>query len=278
MSDKNSGLEASILIVDIRNFTPNLRDSRVLRDGRKAFCRFLARFYDCCAQACLVACVSDQPKSLYMNSIGDGVLSVFLSPERHFLDAYLAGVILFNKLPRLCHEYNQRKRRRVPDVSFGIGIESGTVWQVTSSDTLVSNAPIIETYIGDCINVAARVESATKDHARTLMLVSEQVNWLLCKHLFGEDYRELMQQALNYSLPDNERKQLWNRMDKLNEHLLVTFISAHNLRGVSEPVPLFRVSPTLAALERPEFQALLRRLSLDETHSQKINQFIESSC
>ncbi len=275
MARIDSSRDVSVLITDIRNFTPNLKSGKILQDGNNIFCQFLARFYDCCVQACITACGQEEPRPLYLNSTGDGVLSVFLSPERHFLDAYLAGIILCHTLPPLCEEYNQEKPHYTPDVSFGIGLESGSAWRVISYDTEESHTRIIETFIGDCIDVAARVETSTKDHARTFMLLSKQINQLLCTRLFDENYHELVKYALDEALSDDERKYVWDKMTRLNERLMVTFLGNHNMKGVLEPVPLFRLSPTLARPKRVEFQDILRKLSRDEGHYQRIIDLIE---
>lgn len=272
MKSVGSKSNASVLIVDIRNFTPNLSHCRDSQNGSNAFCDFLSRFYGYCVQVCEAACLLDGPDSLYVNSTGDGILSVFLSPERHFLNAYLTGIVLNNGLMEICEKYNKRKPKRIPDISFGIGIDSGVVRRVTSYP-LNRTVPKLETYIGNCINVAARIESITKDHARTSLLISEQVNWLLCRHLFQEDYQQLMRDAL-ISPSAEERRKLWGRMASLNESLLVGYMHEHNLRGVSQPMPVFRLSPSLAAPGRPEFQDLLLRLCCNEHHLECINKIL----
>src|SRR5438477_12366433 len=108
MKSVGSKSNASVLIVDIRNFTSNLSNCRDTLDGSNPFCDFLSHFYDYCVRVCETACQSDLPDSLYVNSTGDGILGVFLSPERHFLTAYLAGIVLANGLGRLCENYNKR--------------------------------------------------------------------------------------------------------------------------------------------------------------------------
>jgi class 3 adenylate cyclase len=273
-SSNDHRLQASILIADIRNFTPNLKDSEASQTMHNIFHQFLSDFYSCCVACCTLACGSDDKKSLYINSTGDGILSVFLS-RRHYMDAFLAGIILFNKLPALFDKYNRRKHKRISDVSFGIGIESGNVWRVTS-DSISSHQPAIETYIGDCINIASRVESVTKEHDRTTLIISEQIDELLCEQLCGAHYHDLMKDATNFSLPAGQRKRIWEKMYELDERLLLRFISAYNLRGVSKPVRLFRLSPTLATPARKECQKVLKGLAVDASHYQSINQFLKS--
>ncbi len=273
-TSKDHRRQASILIVDIRNFTPNLKDSEASPKMHKIFLQFLSDFYSCCVASCTLACGPGNEESLYINSTGDGILSVFHS-RRHYMDAFLSGLILFNKLPSLFDKYNRRKHRSIPDVSFGIGIESGNVSRVTSNWG-PADQPKIETYIGDCINVAARVESVTKEHDRTTLIISEQVDELLCERLCGVQYHTLMKDATDFSLPGHRRKKIWAEMYELDERMLLRFISAYNLRGVSKPVRLFRLSPTLATPARKECQKILKQLAVNGAHYEAINQFMRS--
>lgn len=273
-SRRYDNLSASILIADIRNFTPNLRDSERSTTSHLIFCEFLSDFYRTCVDACTISCAPGD-KSLYINSTGDGILGVFLSEKRHYVDAYLAGIMLFNKLPALFKAYNRKKHKRVPDVSFGIGIDSGSVWRVTSADEDPLDQPVIQTYIGDCINIAARVESVTKEHDRTNLIVSENTYQFLCQNLFDINYANLMNQATDKSLTGKKKKQIWDKMNKLDEHLLLRFISAYNLRGVSRPIRLYRLSPTLASPKRPECRKLLKALSQGSSHYKSVCGYIQ---
>jgi len=267
-TDLYETLDASILIIDIRNFTPNLKDSEASASTHRMFCQFLAHFYQTCAQSCAAACDPKEERPLYLNSTGDGILAVFLSKKRHYVDAYLAGLMLFNKLPALFKQYNRRKHKRVSNVAFGIGIDTGSVWHITSMDD--KSSPSIETYIGDCINIAARVESVTKDHDRTNLIISEHTYRFLCQQMFGLDYQQLMRKATDHRLTGQTKKRIWSQMNKLDEKLLLRFISAYNLRGVSEPVRLYRLSPTLAAPSRKECRHMLKLLTKNAVHLQTV--------
>lgn len=273
MASTYKNLSASILIVDIRNFTPNLKDSEGNRTSHRAFCHFLSRFYHMCVETCSAACDPNERQSLYINSTGDGILSVFLSPHRHFVDAYLAGVLLSNRLPKLFSAYNKRKHKRVPNIAYGIGVDSGEVWRVTSSDS-TDRKPSIETYIGDCINIAARVESVTKEHDRTDMIVSQHTYEMLCRHFVETDYNKLWQQATDREPTGKKKKNVWSRMNKLDESFLLRFISAYNLRGVSEPIRLYRLSPTLSSCKTHECQKVLKTLSVNPAHLRAIHELI----
>jgi|SRR5215831_1362388 len=261
---------SSALVVDIRNFTPNLYSGRTSASRRDSFCAFLTRFYNCCIQDCVTACRSGDPQDLYVNGTGDGILAVFLS-RRHVFDAYLAGLMLCNHLTDLCDQYNRLKSKRVPHISFGMGIDCGQVQRVISTN---EGCQVISTYVGDCINVAARLESLTKNYTRTYVLLSERANGVLCKGLFRQDYDKLMVSALNPSLPSHRRRRLWARMAKLNERLMVTFMHLHNIRGMPDALAVFRLSPTLAAFGRPEFGRLVAKLCVDSSHRREVNQRI----
>ncbi len=267
---------ASILIVDIRNFTPNLKDSERSAATHKAFCHFLSQFYQTCVETCSSACDPSESQPLYINSTGDGILSVFLSRRRHFIDAYLAGIMLFNRLPVLFDAYNRNKKGLAPAVSFGIGADSGEVWRVTSADA-PEGKPVIETYIGDCINIAARVESVTKEHDRTHMIISQRTYELLCRSLCDTDYNHLWRQATNSDLTGRKKKTVWDRMNKLDESFLLRFISAYNLRGVSEAIRLYRLSPTLASPKTKECQRIFNRLTVNAAHLRAVHNLIRTA-
>jgi class 3 adenylate cyclase len=245
---------ATVLIVDIRNFGSNLSYRGDFGPGAARFPLFLAHVYERCVRACLTACSTTHSNQFYLNSTGDGALCVFLSADRHFAHAYLAALILTNQLNRLCAKYNQRKPGTIPDVSFGIGIDSGWVRRIAS--TRSNSFPALEAYIGNCINTAARIESVTKDYERTSVLISERTNGLLCRSRFGLDYSVFMREAIASSSPA-KRKRLRSQMSSRNEYFLMRSMPAHNLPDLKEPLVLFRLSPSLANPARAGFRRLL---------------------
>src|SRR5262249_5365102 len=86
---------ATALLLDLRNFTPNLNAAPVDEHRISQFCHFLSAFYDICLEASRLAlppALRDQGH-LYVNSTGDGVLILFLHAS-HVRQGYLAALLL----------------------------------------------------------------------------------------------------------------------------------------------------------------------------------------
>src|SRR5687768_16190239 len=88
---------AAALLVDLRNFTPNL--NAAARGSSNVFCDFLARFYGQCLRACTLALPPSDRNgdAFYLNSTGDGILAVYAG-ESHHVRGFLASVLLHNIL------------------------------------------------------------------------------------------------------------------------------------------------------------------------------------
>ncbi len=102
--------------------------------------------------------------------MGDGIMCVFgaLQPNPwHAQDAVAAAIGMREALGR----YNAELReRRLPELSFGVGIHCGTVVA-----GLVGSDELLEfTVMGDVVNVASRVEALTRQLDADI-LVTEQV-------------------------------------------------------------------------------------------------------
>jgi hypothetical protein len=125
---------ATVLLVDLRNFTPNLNAATPDSEGVSGFCHFLSAFYAKCLDTCLLALpaeLRDDPP-LYLSSTGDGVLVVF-THEANVRHGYLAAMLLHQFLRPLCESYNHLSANlSCPSTSFGVGIESGDVNRITS--------------------------------------------------------------------------------------------------------------------------------------------------
>ena len=128
-----SAIPATAVVVDLRNFTPNLGAAQVRPDGVNDFCAFLAEFHAICLDACRVSIPiehQDTPPFLLW-STGDGVIACFTDSTFHVQHAYLASLIMQGVLRNVCKEYNQsRKLKTIPAIGFGIGMETGEVWAV----------------------------------------------------------------------------------------------------------------------------------------------------
>lgn len=236
-------LEATTLIADLRNFTPNLNASREDGEGINLFCGFLADFYADCLTSCLLALppsIRNDPP-LHVSSTGDGMLIIFLG-EWHFGYGFLAAIIMDMALSRRCAEYNNDPQfANAPGTSYGIGIESGLVSQVQASPSTRMTRQVIDTYIGHCINVAARAEAITKTIDQANTIIADNAVEMVGRALFGAAFKELRDHELRCST-DEERLSIHDQMNQLNHDLCLSYINNHILKGVASPLPLYRLA------------------------------------
>jgi class 3 adenylate cyclase len=274
----SSPIPATTLLVDIRNFTPNLNAARTDEQGINVFCHFLSAFYAICLNASLVAlppALRLRPP-LSMSSTGDGVLIIF-THEAHVRQGFLTALLLHVALQQQCAGYNaHRSEPPCPQTSFGIGIESGCVSRVRAQSPGDPGYPLVDTYIGSCINVAARAEAVSKLLHRANTIIAQTLNTRLCAVLFGENYDALIARALDPGLGDTERLALHDRMNDLNRRLCLTFIHHHHLRGVEQPTALFRLANSTIQLGNPRFDALLALVTEDTAHLTDVIDFLHS--
>ena len=261
--DVSPPLLATALLVDLRNFTPNLNAARVDQNGINLFCNFLSEFYALCLNASLIALpptLREEPP-LYVNSTGDGVLVIF-SDDSHVRQGFLAAIILHLVLQNKCQSYNSTiGMASCPTTSFGIGVESGPVWRVRAEVLYERCSTTVDTYIGQCINVAARAEAISKLLHNANTIIAKTTNDLLCREIFEQSYNDIVQKALDPTLEDKERLAVHDVMNDLNRRLCVTFIHHHNLKGVEEPMLLFRIADHSINFGNPRFEALVQKLT-----------------
>lgn len=275
--DVSDPIPATVLLVDLRNFTPNLNAAKPDDRGINQFCYFLSHFYSLCLDSTLLAlppnCRGEAP--LYVSSTGDGMLCVVRHPE-HVRYGFFAAAILNTVLQGICTKYNQaRGISDCPQTSFGIGVECGDVCRIQAFVS-PGKSPFVDTYIGECINVAARAESMTKLYDRSNTILAAGINEELSALIYGDSYRALIEKAIDDSSSDEARLEAQDRMNEINRGLCLTFMHHHNLKGVSKPMPLFRLAHGSVTLGNPRFDALLKRLASDEEHLQEVLGFIES--
>lgn len=228
------------VIVDIRDFTARYRACCESGDELR-FLQFLEGFYRECVRCCEATGASAAEGSLYLNSTGDGVLAVFLDPKHNAWQAFAAGLLLCSRLPQHFSSYGYLSRG-MPLDSFGIGVESGTVRLVRSTDTPSGFA----TCIGDAINLSSRLEKQTKSLARTPMLVGMRAYAQLAERLEpGFDYMAKSRAALAATGANVERQ--LDEMVAMNRRLSLKYVNHLYLDGVKEAVAVFRYSPSLAS-------------------------------
>lgn len=269
------GIEATALVVDLRNFTPNLGAAHVDADGINDFCVFLAQFHALCLDACCTAVpesLRDDPPFLLW-SAGDGVIVVFTDPEAHVQHAFLTALVLQGALRGVCRAYNDTRKPGVaPAIDFGIGVQTGEVWAVHAAGA--EGGPGVRTYLGPCINVASRAQEVSKTLHRARTIIGSVTNERLVTELLGADYAQLVT-STRHRVDDAHHLVLEAEMSALNHQLCLGFIHVHTLRGVDEPLALFRVSESTAMPGNPRFDALLRLLVRgSEAHLVRIREFL----
>jgi adenylate cyclase len=153
-------LEVSILFMDIRDFTSYAEQA----SAREVVGR-LNDLYEC------VVPVITRNGGHANKFIGDGLLAVFGAPERLAHHANSAVAAALEIADTVSERYGGELR-------VGLGVNSGPVM----SGTIGGGGRLDFTVIGDAVNTAARVESATRDTNDDL-LITEATRSLLSNEL-----------------------------------------------------------------------------------------------
>ena len=180
----NDMIKSTVLMFDIRNFTDNLFYFSEKKDN--SFTQFIKKLIE---EGTYLTKHFSNNEEFYINSTGDGFLIIFFG-NNHEIRCFLLGLVLTIKFNKLCKDFNKKNNR---NISFGIGLESGTVEKIITKG--IVNNPY--TYLGNVINIAARIESETKSHARANMLIGQEINNSLVKKVFNIDYHSLMNTVKN---------------------------------------------------------------------------------
>jgi adenylate cyclase len=140
--------EATVMFVDVRQFTPFAE-----RSSPRETVAFLNEFFE------LVVPIVTDNRGHANKFLGDGLLAVFGAPERlqdHAWHALQAG----------CEIVEAVRKRFRGEIEIGVGLNSGPV--IVGS---VGGGGRLEfTVVGDPVNVAARVESHTRETGDALLL------------------------------------------------------------------------------------------------------------
>ncbi len=149
--------EATVLFSDIRSFTTISE-----KIGAQETVQMLNDYF-----GVMVDVISDH-HGILDKFIGDAIMAVFGAPlpSEHDADnAVTAAVEMLRALDRL---NDQRAVVNKPKIRIGIGLNTGEVL----SGNIGSSKRMDYTVIGDAVNLAARLESATKGY-RAQLLISE---------------------------------------------------------------------------------------------------------
>lgn len=258
---KYKKIDATVVVVDIRNFT--LIFETFQKNDNRQFLEFIEKYYLIGLE---LAELASTDNNFYLSSSGDGLLIIFFGHQHEYC-AYLYGLLLFQVLEKTCLDFNEKNDCQV---SFGIGIESGYVQEVSSK----VGGREVKTYLGSVINIASRIESATKNFGRTKLIIGEHLYHRLIKNLFMEDYNKIVKNNAVFRKNYEEVIQHHNEMNKLNQNLMLFYIFEHNLKGVSTPLRLFRLSPTLADITKVSFFSIVEKLALSTEKLRKVVFFL----
>ncbi|OBG90525.1 cyclase [Mycobacterium sp. E136] len=150
--------EVSVMFVDIRDFTPYAEAT----PAEDVVARLNALF-----EIVVPAVVN---AGGHVNKfLGDGALAVFGAPnalEGH-ADAAVSAAVSIHRLVA---------ERFGGELRIGIGINTGTV----IAGTIGGGSKLEFTLIGDCVNVAARVEQLTKTTGDAILLTQQSLDALTC--------------------------------------------------------------------------------------------------
>lgn len=248
--------DCTVIMLDIRNFTDTF--SKFCDDND--FFRLIEDVY----KTGIVLAEDFTGTDFYINSTGDGFLLILFG-ENHYLSGYLIAFFLIKYLTPMFENFFEYRRNvkshKEGDYYFGIGLESGNV-RKAEGKTL--NTDVV-TYLGDVINITARLESITKDHARAPIIFGNEINEKLTFYFFNESYKELMAKAKR-ARKNEIIKSIHQKMNEINAFFLSSYIYEHRLKGVEKHYPTFRISPALMENDDFSFRNIIDKLPQSMQH------------
>lgn len=242
--------ESSAVITDIRKFSETFKLFQNRDDD--TFLQFIENYYN--IQNSIASIVSD---NVHMSSTGDGVLAIFLD-DKHFQTAYAYIIASHRALTDLCKNF--MKENTDVQISFGIGADSGNVWNVGQG--------MLNTYVGTVINRASRIEAHTKIFGDTTTSIGNSLYRKLLKEFYPTSY-ELMNEYNNYRVLLNENPEVI----LVSGQLMLQYIHEMHLKGIQANAPIFRLDDILA--EKDDlFWKVMNKL-LNEEQVEKVKYFIQ---
>lgn len=151
----------TVLMADIRNFT-----SMCEQHDAETITLVLNRYF-----AAMTEEIFNQ-SGMIDKFIGDAIMAVFGTPDavpNHAQSAINAAQQMLARLPKLNAEL---AKDGLPQLAIGIGIHSGDA----IAGNVGSAARMDYTVIGDTVNVAARIESLTKEVNKALLVSDSTIN------------------------------------------------------------------------------------------------------
>lgn len=254
--------KSTVVITDIRNFTGIFEHFQNRDDPR--FLVFMNEYYETQMEMAELLSRGD----VHVSATGDGILSIFMG-KNNVQDGYAYALTMYRILTKRCKEFSENNDIKL---SFGIGADSGDVWIIKRTRTR-SN---ISTYLGSVINRASRIESSTKSFYHTNMAVGGYLYLNLIRILYPDYHDDLYRLMSNYDQLLQEQPETI----LMSQKLLLYYIFETELKGVGKPIPLFRLSPTLA-MDDTKLTYVLKKLTdpekIEEIFKQINNQTTQNN-
>ncbi len=236
---------ATTILTDIRNFSGLFE--KFQHNYSDEFLQFIEKYYQ--AQSDIAKLISDD---IHMGTTGDGVLTIFLSENNH-IDGYAFLLAVNRALNKICSDFTKSTGFYT---SFGIGADSGSIWRV-GEDSL-------NTYVGSVINRTSRIESNTKLFANTTSSIGFYLYNKLIKHFYPASF-EILKSNNNYDklLVDNPEVIL------ISKEFMLFYIFEMELKNIENPVPIFRLSESMASTDDIYWRVMGKLLSEEKIEKLK---------
>jgi class 3 adenylate cyclase len=236
--------DSTAVITDIRRFSETFKLFQNRNDDR--FLQFIESYYN--VQNSIASIVSDR---VHMSSTGDGVLAIFMN-EKHYRSAYAYIIASHRALTNLCLKFMEEHKET--KISFGIGADSGHVWNVGQGK--------LNTYVGTVINRASRIEAHTKMFAETTTSIGNSLYRKLLKDFYPASY-DLMNEYENYRVLLNENPEVV----LVSSQLLLQYIHEMELKGIQNNAPIFRLDDLLAEEDSKFWKVMNKLLTKEESQN-----------
>lgn len=248
--EKNKRHSTSV-ITDLRNFSKTFKDYQNSNDER--FLVFIEEYY-----FTLNSLSTTISEKVWMHSIGDGILAIFLDKDDHDLKGYAYILAAHKSLKNLCTKFIEDNPGT--HISFGIGADSGNVWKVGKGH--------LNTYVGTVINRAARIEALTKNFGKSTTAIGDSLYKALLKEYYPS-VLTLVEESDDYDALLNESPETV----LISKQFMLQYAYDIPLKGIQTNAPIFRLSESLADNDSL-FWSVMKKL-IGEEKMEKVKTIIE---
>lgn len=230
---------ATTILTDIRNFS-GLFENFQYKESNE-FLNFIERYYE--IQSEIANIISDD---IHMGTTGDGVLTIFLS-DSNYIEGYAYLLSTHRALNKLCEEFTNSTGIKA---SFGIGSDSGNIWEVGNG--------LLKTYVGTVINRTSRIEANTKLFGDTKASIGFHLYNRLIEHFYPASFAIMKTDNYDKLLVDNPEVVL------ISKEFMLFYIFEMELKNIEKPIPIFRLSESMASNDDIYWRVMSKLLSEDK--------------